>query len=425
MSTDAAARHSEQLLFRRSAIDAAGHRLSGKVTLAMPPSTAATIAIAVAVLAALVGTTFVVEVPRRSRAVGVLMPAGGLTDIVATRPGQVDEVLVDTGEDVPGGRLLLTVASARNHGGDSAAMAMLRSLDDELQLTRSGFRRAQELASDRAVALQRELEAVARQLAIARQKQSALADELAAVEGRIDRLRRLESGGHIPRDVFEVEQVALNRLRVEHIDFERTVLDLSLRRSLLSGEQEALRKQHQVDAIAHEIAVARLEREIETVRRETSQRYTVSQQNVVAQVLVRPGDAVQAGQVMARLRRPDDRLQAWLYLPTASARIPEPGQEVQISLDAYPRQVYGTQSAVVAAVSDTALMPPEVRAPLLLGGPVFEIKAELNFTGKDAGIKQQLLSPGMSFYADVIEQRLTLYEWLKRSLAGRTADAIG
>ena len=178
----------------------------------------------------------------------------------------------------------------------------------------------------------------------------------------------------------------------------------------------ATRKQLKLNEIQHALSVERLTREIELIQHDVSQKITAAEQGVISRVLVRPGEAIQSGQVLASLRRPGDRLQAWLYLPTSTARQLRIGQAVEISLDAYPHTVYGTRTAVVSSVSGAALLPADVRAPLLLAGPVFEVKAELNENSIDADGQSWPLTPGTSFTAEIIQRRMKLYEWLFRSL---------
>jgi hypothetical protein len=98
---------------------------------------------------------------------------------------------------------------------------------------------------------------------------------------------------------------------------------------------------------------------------------------------------------------------------------------VEISLDAYPRQVFGTHTAIVSSVSGIALLPKDIRAPLLLAGPVFEVKADLEQHEVSAEGARWPLSPGTSFSADIIQRRFRLYEWLFRSRPGASGDGHG
>jgi membrane fusion protein len=94
----------------------------------------------------------------------------------------------------------------------------------------------------------------------------------------------------------------------------------------------------------------------------------------------------------------------------------QPGQPVEIRLDAYPQAVFGTFSATVLSVSGVALLPTEIDVPLMIPGPVFEVRAALDDDQIEYANANWSLQPGISFQADIVQQRLRLYEWLLRSV---------
>jgi len=422
MCRDASRRTSGQALFRQSAVNAAGHRLFGGVAVVVPPSGRLALAIAVLAVGALITVASVVEVPQRSRAVGVLMPVGGLLDMVATRSGQVGNLLASEGQLVEKGQLLLTITNGTYLRGESAPEANLRSLNSELKLLHEVHARQQEISTDSLSALQEQTSTAQTQLETARERFQSHSRELAILERRFLRWQQLLGGGHVSRDAFELEHANLIRARADHAEFQQKNIDHSQVIQTLSRSRTEIEKQLDLNRIQHALSAERLQRNIALGRHEARQELSASEQSVVAQVLVRAGDAVRSGQVLAKLRRPGERLQAWLYLSTSSARLLRAGQSVEISLDAYPQQIYGTHTAVVSSVSGIALLPKDVRAPLLVAGPVFEIRAELNENSVSVNGVDWPLSPGISFSANIIQRRLKLYEWVLQSLLGDAGD---
>ena len=150
MSRDVARRKTEQALFRRKATQAVGYRLFSGVTIAMPPSATVGLIVSFWVVAALIAAVVVVEVPLRSRAVGVLVPSGGLVDVVASQSGRVEGVYVVAGEVVPDDRLLLRISSGDGSTqGQPAAKMRLQSLQSELHLLEKVNLHEKQLATDR------------------------------------------------------------------------------------------------------------------------------------------------------------------------------------------------------------------------------------------------------------------------------------
>jgi len=418
MSREALQSESAPALFRQPALRAVGHRLFGEVAIVVPPSGRTALFIAALSVAALAAAICIVEVPQRSRAVGVLMPAGGFVDVVAQRPGQVVDVFVSEGELVPAKHRLVTIGDGTNLHGQSASQANLRSLQHELQLLNRAHESQQAIAADRLNALDEQMDTALKQREIADDRHRSIEEEVAILERRVQRWQVLLLAGHVARDAFELEQARLIRARGERAEFQRRTVDLTQGIQTISRLQTETRKRIDLNEIEHALGVERLQRDIDHSRYDAFREIRSTNRSVIAQVLVQPGDAVRSGQVLAKLRQPGDRLQAWLYLSTSSARLLRPGQSVEISLDAYPRQVYGTHTAVVSSVSGIALLPKDIRAPLLLAGPTFEVRAELKQTGVKTEGRTWPLSPGISFSAEIIQRRLKLYEWLFRSSTG-------
>jgi membrane fusion protein len=65
---------------------------------------------------------YIVEVPQRTRAIGVLMPAGGLLKVIATDTGRITELAVKEGTTVTEGQLLLRISSDL-HASDQSAVS--------------------------------------------------------------------------------------------------------------------------------------------------------------------------------------------------------------------------------------------------------------------------------------------------------------
>ena len=420
MCRDATRRKSGRPLFRQSAVNAVGYRLFGSVAVVAPPSAGLALTVAFLALAGLIGVTSIVEVPRRARAVGVLMPPGGLTDVIANQAGQVGDVFVSDGQLVPKDHLLATVGNGAYLQGESGPEANLRSLRNELELVNDGHASQQEITGDRLIALREQMASATNRLEIAQEMVRSHSAELMVLEGRFRRWQALVRDGHVSRDAFEFEQANLIRERTRHAEMRQANVDSFQTIQTLARSREEIEKQLDLNSIQHALSTERLQREIEIGRRAVVQEFRVSEQSVVVQVLVQPGDAVRIGQVLAKLRQPGERLQAWLYLSTSGARLLKTGQTVEITLDAYPREVYGTLTAVVSSVSGTALLPQDIRAPLLLAGPVFEVIAELDQSSVNAQGMYWPLSPGISFSADIIQERMRLYQWMLKSLLGDT-----
>lgn len=403
-------------LFRESAIRSAGHRLFGSVTVIVPPSAKVALAAAVLSMLLLGVAAWTVEVPQRVRAVGVLMPPAGVLDIVASAAGRVGRINVNEGQAIDGGDLLLNITT------DQAQLAVrqLRSLQAEIAMLADAHARQVAIDDNRLLAFGERLESVNKRLAVAKTEFELQQEQVELFERRLARRRVLAGAGNISAD-------ALDQLRNSLLQV--TARRAALRQSMLEYEQDlAAISRARADAVIetgrrqvlHELEIRRLQRQVDQQKQLISREVRAAEDGVIARVNVRPGAAVIAGEVLVKVFRPQQGLEAWLYLSSAKAGFLQTGQVVQLRLHAYPYQLFGTSTAVVTSVSSVAMVPREIHVPLALTGPVFEIRARLDQSSIKAFNATWPLAPGTSFEADLVQRRYRLYQWFLRVIAGGT-----
>jgi len=405
-------------LFRRSAVQSASHRLFGSVSVIVPPS--ALVALAVGVLAMLLlgFVAWYVEIPQRARAVGVLMPPDGLLDIVASAPGRVTKINVREGQLINAGDLLLNITTNQ----EQLARLQLPSLRAEIALLGEAHARQVAIDSSHLLALGERQDSITKRLAVAKTEYELQQDQVELFERRLARRRGLASKGGISVDALDQEQTLLLQARARSATIRRSMLDYeqdvaAILRARAEAGDAAGRQ-----AILHDLEQRRLQRQVVEHEHLISQDIRASEAGVVARVNVRPGSAVIAGQALLKVYRPHQELEAWLYLPSAKAGFLQKGQVVQLRLDAYPYQLFGTSTAVVTSISSVAIEPREISVPLALTGPVFEVRARLNETHIKAFNATWPLAPGTSFQADLVQRRYRLFEWLLRVVATGSGD---
>jgi membrane fusion protein len=182
-------------------------------------------------------------------------------------------------------------------------------------------------------------------------------------------------------------------------------------RNRAEAGNEAERRQ-----ILHALEQQRLQRQVDEHEYLIDREIRAPESGTVARVIARAGSTVRAGETLVRIYRRSQGLEAWLYLASSKAAFLRAGQSVQLRLDAYPYQLFGTSNATITSISEIAMVPREVRVPLLLDGPVFEVRATLDQQHVDAFNAIWRLAPGTSFQADLIQRRYRLYEWLLRAV---------
>ena len=159
---------------------------------------------------------------------------------------------------------------------------------------------------------------------------------------------------HVTRDALDLEYAGLLNTQASVTEIRQDAAALTQVMRSLEQTKHSLHSQASLDELEYKLEIERIRRDIANATQQVAGDYRVSARRLVAHILVHPGMAVRKGQVLAKLRRPDEQLEAVLYVSTAHARLMRPGQSVEIILDAYPHQVFGTLNATVSSISGVA-----------------------------------------------------------------------
>jgi membrane fusion protein len=408
-------RPDETPLFRAEAVQSAREPLHGPVTLVMPPSAFAGAGLSVIALAMLALAAFIVEVPQRTAAVGVLMPPDGFTRIVAETSGQVIDVNVAAGDRVEAGQPLLSVSADRsviNHG--TVSSNQLRSLWNERRLLGEAHMRRQRMHSERLDAVAGQLDSLELRLELLGREMQIQDSRSTLLSSRLDRLHELAASGNFPAVQLDDHRLALLSEEAVAAALQQRAAQLAEERDELARARVALVEEAETRQIEFAIALEQLQRQIASLEASVSSELQAPASGLVARVTVRAGQAVRPGQTLVTLQRGESDLEAWLYLSSANAGLIRAGQEVQLRLDSYPHQMFGTLPATVATISHVALLPSDLDVPLAISGPVFELRATLDAQHINALERDWPLAAGTSVRADVVQRRYRLYEWLLR-----------
>lgn len=416
-------------LFRREALEAKTRGWMGSISLAQPA--AAWVLTVAAVLAATLVVLFLVlgTYTRRSTVAGQLVPSKGLATVLAPATGIVSRLEAVEGEPVEQGQVLalVTVPRATAAEGDT-----LVALEQRLARRRQGLIEGQEA--------QRELLATQgagfrAQLAVAQQELAQIEAEVATrarqiriAEETLQRLRQLEGERYVSLlQIKQQESHALSwqgemqALQRQAIAVRRTVAQLRQALQELPGEARASEAGLVRD-------IAQLEQEQVETRARGALTINAPVAGSVSAQLVKPGQAVQAGQPLLSLLPREDGLEAELLVPSRAIGFIEPGDAVLLRYQAFPYQKFGHHRGRVARISRSALASGELAA--LTGDaqarePYYRVTVSLARQAVTAFGKEEPLRPGMLLDADILDERRRLIEWVFEplySLRGRIVN---
>ncbi len=403
-------------LFRREALEAKRRGWLGGISLAQPLRLwmltlgAALVAAAVAVFLTLGTYT------RRSTVTGQLVPSMGLSTVLAPATGVVSRLDVTEGGRVSEGQTLAVVTVPRATVAEGNTLA---ALEQRLERRRDGLINGQaaqqQLLAAQDAGFRTQLAVARRELAHIETEIGTRREQIRIAEETLQRLRQLEDQRYV--SLLQIKQQESNALswRGEMQSLQRQAI--ATRRAIAQLQQalHELPGQSKATDASLERDLALLEQErVETQARGALTVNAPVAGSVSAQ-LVKPGQAVQAGQALLSLLPGDAGLEAELLVPSRAIGFIEPGDRVLLRYQAYPYQKFGHHEGSVARISRSALNPGELGALVgnaQAGEPLYRVTVALAKQAVTAYGNDETLKPGMLVDADILGERRRLIEWI-------------
>lgn len=412
----------DSLLFRREVIAAQTASPLGVVRLATPIShqvwTLAALAIATSVFAWL----YFGHYTRREHVTGTLVPQAGLITVTSRSAGTVTDLQVAEGDVVHAGDALLTISNERSSAtlGDTSATISAQLRQQQARL-RTDLADTQHLADEQADDLRMQQRMLQAQI---QQTDGQIAIEQRQVAQLTDMLHRFEAlGTQGYASALDIQQQ-----RSQELDAESQVKSLMKQRSENEEQLKSLSDQLTQLPLTTAAKLNDLHRQIDQDEQSLAQNEAdravvlrAPEDGVVSSVLIKPGQAVTAGQSLLAVMPQRSQLQAQLLVPSSAIGFVHVGTPVALHYQAFPYEKFGVQHGNVVSISRSALTPSEITTLLGQQAPteaLYRVQVRLATQSVEAYGKPELLKPGMSFDADLLLDRRRMIEWIFEPLYG-------
>ena len=387
-----------------------------------------------------------------------VIPEGKLRIIQTPHPGTVQEILVEVGQDVGQGDVLLVYESA----AVSDLLADLKARQAELVVARTNLERdlprkvatlqklieMEEQSFDRReiihnatlIKLDEKMSRLNLEIENARgrlmlmDREVEVNDKLAkkgiVAERKMLELRRLHAEAAIEIDSLRSalrETVVSKEIEAEQyvLDTEQRIASIADLNQRIEEEKTAAQERHDLAWIgykqAHELAELNLEGVnpdiIETISRGEGTATDIAAivaptDGVVAEVAIRnPGESIDRGQTLITLVPQGVELITELQIPDKEIGKVREGQEIRFKFDAFPFAEHGVLTGVVADISPSSLIDETS------GDTIYRAKSHLSqdyFKREDG--KTSLL-PGMVATAEIRTEEKSVLSLLVRPFA--------
>ncbi len=422
-------------LFRQEVLEAQKAQWLGSIRIARPPSFAWVTGISVVLAVALVAFALWGQVTRKARLPGMLVPTGGLIQVVAPQGGTLTEWMVAEGDTVTAGQTLARISLERHtangeaHALSQIAMGQRRSsLEAELRVIDQQTRQRHDALADRIRSLAAEERQAQVDLLSAGQRQQ-------LAQQNLQRYQELASSGFVSAVQAQQRQEELLDVQARQSAAQRQVQALQREQHSLVAEQANNASTGQSSRQQVQRAIATLGQEAIEADVRQAVLLKASKDGRVSAVAVQRGHTVQPGQPVLSLvtqeqteasRSPDaaapraGALEAHLFAPTRTAGFVRPGQTVWLRYAAYPYQKFGMARGEVLRVSESPLSSQELpsgqaQGVISLAGtqePLRRITVRLEYPFIEAYGERFVLTAGASLEADVVQDQRAIWEWL-------------
>lgn len=410
----------------------------GSIRLAQPLSASLIAIVALVIATVLIAYITFGSITKKARVTGITVPVGGQLSVAAPNAGILLTTHVKEGEQVKAGQILFTLSTERqNSQGEITALVAQQlasradSMAAEQRLRQSQYQEKKQALQQRLANLAQEQTQLEHELLLAQRRQQLAQQSVAKYE-------TLQGNGYVSAAQTQQKQEDLLDISTRLSTLQRNKTQLQANQIALQSELDTLANSLATDLTQIERAKASLKQEAAENANRQAVQITATQAGTVTALTNQPGQAINTGQVLASLIPVDAKtahagatetgsLEAHLYAPSRTAGFIQPGQEVLIRYAAFPYQKFGLHKATVVDVSRTPFAPSELpqnlattilsNAQQAINGfnsneALYRIKVRLHEQSINAYGQAQMLKPGMTLEADVLQDSRKIWEWV-------------
>ncbi len=395
-------------LFRQEAIDAKRDRLSGAVIAATPPRSAVYLGLLLLFVAMIAGLLTFGQYPVRAQVRGIVAFDQGIARVFPNTAGEIRIIHVREGTRVRAGTPLVTLSLAQGDGGLAPQITEMVAQDRQLE--------QQQQLGDRMVAeevagLERQQANLAAAIASLERQRTLAESQVRLAEAETRRAAALaREGAGSQRQVEESRaQLLARRAEVESLT-ERIIAQQG---SLQTARTQASERRIEADRTRSQLAGQRsaLAEQRSALARQDVIVLTAPVDGVVGQLSAQPGQRAIPDAPLLAIVPEASRMEVWLYAPSRSAGLIQPGQEVTLLLDGFPHQSYGAGRGRIAHVDSVAVDPATLGKDIAAEEPLFRVRVAIDEL-PEAARAQGRLRAGMTLTGNVILARRKLWEML-------------
>lgn len=341
---------------------------------------------------------------------GQMSAVQGVLKVLSPAPGVVSRLWVVEGEHVREGQVLASVSRVA-FDADGLAVMQYRRLQLQQQIARQ--QRQQGLVQQQAevslAGLAQRVAIAERELSMLHAQSQTLAQRQALSERELSRHQRLHAQG-------QLADAQLDRALDGVLNLQQAMAALQVQIEARAATLEELGQQQSLAPLQRDAQLLEAENQLAQLRSQAQQLEADAEFSLVApadgivnNLLSFTGAAVATGEPFLSIAPLGNQVQVLLYVPSRALGELLPGQQVLLSLDAYPVRVFGYFSARIDTLSASVMDPREHLFPHEVQEAVYLVKAT-PVAQEDWVLRDVSIRSGMQFSAYVVTGKQTLLQ---------------
>lgn len=405
-----------QPLIRQEALDAAGVRNCGSISITQPIQNRIIALCVTCAIGAFFGVLIVGEYTRKATAHGLIAPTTGIVRVMAPITGTLSSIQIEEGQEITRETPLFSISETQTTKHGKTRELISEQLTSQSALLKEKAEEIQKEHSEKIQSLELKIRSIRTRIELASEELNISAKIVNAGYVRLRQKKSLQGLGLLSAaDVIEYERELLttdldrNRIKSRKKLLEQECIDhIAIQKELEFKLHTDLRNVHEKDLA--------LNREIVENENRREQVVTAEAAGVIGSINYKTGQLVQANSVLANLTPQNSQLHAVLYLSSAQAGFVKPGQKVKVKYLAYPFQKFGMGQGVVEEIFRSPLLTEELPShhanQLSTKELYYRVTVKLNSQYISTYGELTPLKAGLTLEADIIQETRKLYEWL-------------
>ena len=388
-------------LFRQQAVDAQ-NVMHGRVRIAPPPGWLLTNILIVGLVFGALIFASLITYARTVPVIGTVETDKGIPSVVTQNPGIV-LTKISLGDRVQQGDIIAETVLQNDDERGNTALRRQKAIDGEKEIARLRANSASAAGQSQAAAARIRADA-ARQRLVTLQTQLAQArTRTAAARDDLTRAQTIAERGFLSKRDLEARSSEVAARQQEEASIEERIASARGEAASASAEADQALSMAAVDRAEALEAVSRAERSEAEANTSLRRVHIAPADGVIAAMPVRNGESIEAGETIAVIMPANSRILATLSVPASAMSEVRKGQDVDVAVDSYPYQTFGTIPGKIESVSRIATEED--------GAQAYRVQVAIPDSILAYGKREPLL-PGMSLSARITTQRRTLIQWL-------------